>query len=313
VTTAALPRDETVPGRPSGIGPCAFCGGSAVAALEAEHRDQEVSDERFRYRRCLVCDSLSLIDVPTDLGRFYSQQYYVLPKGAELDLYAEREADKLTRVRALVEPGRLIEIGPGTGAFAHAARRAGFDVTVVELDERVCEHLRTEVEVRAVHSSDPAAALAEEQPARAVVMWHVIEHLPDPAAALAAAAAVLEPGGVLAVSTPNPGSLQFRLLKARWLHLDAPRHLLLMPLEAVTRRLAEAGLRRVEVTTSDPLGQYCNRGGWERALVRRRPTGLGSRAVPLAATLIELALRPVEGKGLRGSTYTALFVKDGHA
>jgi SAM-dependent methyltransferase len=301
--SAPAPSRE-LPGR------CPFCGGPAELALEAVDRNRELGHERFRYRRCLACGTLSLIDVPADLGRFYPPSYYELPAASELQGLVPVEAHKIAFLRKYVEPGRLVEVGPGAGVFAYGARQAGFDVTAIEMDERTCEHLSAAVGVRAVHSDDPAAALAGLPPSRAIAMWHVIEHLPDPAGVLDAVAANLEPGGVLALATPNPQALQFRLLKARWAHVDAPRHIFLLPVEALTRRAAAAGMQRVELTTSDPSGRHWNRFGWEYAMRRRPAAGPAPKPVAVAALGLTLALRPLEHTGLRGTAYTALFVKD---
>src|SRR5256885_270965 len=77
----------------------------------------------------------------------------------------------------------------------------------------------------------------------AIVFWHSLEHLPRPADALARAAELLAPGGVLVVAAPNSDSLQARLFKDRWLALDLPRHLVHLPARALVERLRELGLR----------------------------------------------------------------------
>ena len=40
----------------------------------------------------------------------------------------------------------------------------------------------------------------------AVVIWHVLEHLPDPQATLEAVGEILKPGGVLVIAVPNNSS-----------------------------------------------------------------------------------------------------------
>ena len=54
-------------------------------------------------------------------------------------------------------------------------------------------------------------------------MWSVLDEVEDPWGRLDAAARNLEPGGVLALAMPNPGSFQFRMTRGRWPHVDAPR------------------------------------------------------------------------------------------
>jgi SAM-dependent methyltransferase len=49
----------------------------------------------------------------------------------------------------------------------------------------------------------------------AVIMLHVIEHIPDPAESVREIRRVLKPGGVLVVETPRFDSLAFKLLGRR--------------------------------------------------------------------------------------------------
>ena len=278
-------------------------------ALMAGDRNRAISDERFAYRRCRHCATLFLCNVPSDLGRFYPPSYYGLPSADELDDLALSESHKIDLLSREVAPGRLVEIGAGFGVFARAARNAGFDVTAIEMDERSVEYLESVVGVRAIQSSRPEVTLESLPPSRAVVMWHSIEHLPRPWDVIERAAENLEPGGVLAVATPNPRALQFRLLGARWAHLDAPRHLFLIPENVLARRTAELGLRASLTTTSDPSGRHWNRFGWEYA-VRRHPSRRPSTPVTRALSLlITQALRPIERLGLNGTAYTSVFVK----
>lgn len=140
-------------------------------------------------------------------------------------------------------------------------------------------------------------------------MWHVLEHLSDPAEMLATAAERLQPGGVLAIGVPNPDSLQFRLLRTRWAHLDAPRHLCLMPKEALVVHLQGLGMRLRESTTGDPFGQICSLHGWAWALRRRPAQGEAPVALMRAAQAITKVLTPLEGRGGQGAALTMLFVK----
>jgi SAM-dependent methyltransferase len=60
----------------------------------------------------------------------------------------------------------------------------------------------------------------------AVTMFHVLEHLENPAEYLSAARELLRPEGRLVVQVPNASCWQFLLLGENWSGLDVPRHLL---------------------------------------------------------------------------------------
>jgi SAM-dependent methyltransferase len=296
---------------------CPFCGGPGARVLDAWDRNRETTRERFAYARCRTCGTVFLVDPPADadLARYYAEDYYHFAPDGEpawkSDAPRMRAASyRVDLLRSHTEPGRLIEIGSGTGAFASAAQSAGFQVSAIEMSERCCRYLSEREGIDAICSDRPLDAIASLPPARVVALWHVLEHLPNPAEVLARVAEKVEPGGVLALAVPNPRSLQFRVLRARWVHLDAPRHLCLMPLAALIARGGDLGFRRVALSTNDPDGLECNFFGWVGALRRHPAVGPTPDLVSHAARAIERTLAPLERTGDRGSAVTILMRKE---
>jgi SAM-dependent methyltransferase len=287
---------------------CPRCGGEASRLFTTRDRNRRVSDEPFSYDRCRECGLIFLENVPDDLGRFYSDDYFTLPPLEMLRRAAEKEAYRLDFVRPHVPTGRIVEVGAGAGLFALLAKEAGYDYAGIEMDPDCCRYLRGTVGVEAIESGEPERALRELPPSDAVVMWHALEHLPDPWACLRAAAENLRPGGVLVAAVPNPDAFQFKLMKARWPHVDAPRHLFLIPAQLLERDAADAGLEPAGLTTSDPGGLHWNAFGWAHALVPPRP-GKAALAARVAGGAVGRLLRPIERRDLRGATYTATFRK----
>jgi SAM-dependent methyltransferase len=299
---SSLPADPDSP-------PCPLCGAVAGNAFAVGDRNRGVSSHPFEYRCCTRCHTYFLDPVPADLARHYPSDYHGYPSRSQLDRLARAERPKLKLLMNVVRSGRLLEIGPGAGVFAHAAVRAGFDVTTIEMDPRCCRYIESVVGARAVCSDRPEEALRDLSSFEAIAMWHVIEHLEHPWAVLEQAAPKLEPGGTLIVATPNPESLQFRLLGRYWAHVDAPRHLFLIPASALAAKAADLGLRHVMTTTSDRAGRGWDRFGWEYALRRypaTRPSTLSKR---LLSRLITAGVSPWETRDLAGATYTSLFVR----
>jgi SAM-dependent methyltransferase len=285
---------------------CPVCGGPFTHAFFVSDRNRGLGPGHFDYCRCSECATIFIDGPPADLGRYYASKGYGSGTPSAQELGYERA--KLALVRAHIAGGHLVEIGPGPGGFTRLAAGKGFEVTAIERDPDYSESLSGIARVGAVLSDDPADALAGlPAPADAIVMWHVLEHLPDPLGVLDACSAALRPKGLLAISTPNPMSLQLTLMGKRWMHIDAPRHLQLIPLPALRERLSERGLTMVEMTTVDPVGKALNLMGWERAL-RPASSRAPRRLTTLAAAALTVAAKPVESRGLKGSAYTALFV-----
>jgi len=290
---------------------CQLCGGELREAFTTTDRNRALSRLRFTYRCCERCGTYALRDVPVDLGAYYPPEYYAHEQRDALERAASAppEQAKLEMIRSQVADGRLVEIGPGGGEFSLAASNAGFQVTAVEMDELACERIERLLGVRAIRSAEPETVLASLPASDVIAMWHALEHLPQPALTIERIAQHLRPGGVLALAVPNPQSLQFRLLRGRWAHVDAPRHLFLIPLHALAEFASGHGLDLVSWTTSDPAGRYWNWFGWEYALRRFPAVRPPGRLTMTLARLLALALSPLERRALAGSTYTAVFVK----
>lgn len=289
---------------------CPLCGGSSALAFVTPDRNRGIGDERFEYRRCASCGVLYLRDAPADLGRFYPDEYFTLPGPEELRAIGRgSERYRIELLRRHVRTGRLAEIGPGDGIFALQALDAGFEVKAIEMDRAACEHLRSALGIEVVQTAAPHEALTALAPLRAVVAWHVIEHLREPWLMLEAAAVALERGGVLIVATPNPNAFGLRLLGGRWAHVDAPRHLFLLPHATLVERARQSGLDPVELTHADPGGLHWNAFAWHYALRRPGMAPRSDQAAQLVGRAIAVALAPVERRGLRGAAYTLVLRK----
>lgn len=272
-------------------------------------QNRRCSDATFTYRCCTRCGLVFLEDVPDDLGRYYAEEYYALPSPEGLDRAATADAYQIDLVERHAPPGRLVEVGPAWGIFARQAVRRGFEVEAIEMDARCCDYLRDVVRVAVHRSDEPEAVLPSLAPSRVVALWQVVEHLPAPWATLEAAAANLEVGGVLVLATPNPEAVGLRLMGASWPHLDAPRHLWLIPIDVLTGFLSDRGLKLAHLSTTDQGARHWNRFAWQRLLmnrVRRKPARIAAYA---AGTATALALTPLERRDRNGATYTAVFRK----
>jgi 2-polyprenyl-3-methyl-5-hydroxy-6-metoxy-1,4-benzoquinol methylase len=285
---------------------CPYCGARTRLRFVAIDTNRRLSAEPFRYHECERCGLVFLSPVPDDIGRFYPSDYYAFPPSRDALVAASRPHDayKVEILRAFARGHRLVEVGPGIGGFAALAQDAGYDVAAIEMDARACAYLEGEVGVAVTHTDDADGALANGGPFDVIAMWHVIEHLPNPFATLRAVAQALIPGGVAIIAAPNPDALQMRVFGRRWTHLDAPRHLFLIPIATLAEAAAASGIEVVAVTTTDPGTLAWNGFGWRESLahlVRGRYTG---HALRLSGTVPAALAAPIERRGRRGATFT---------
>jgi SAM-dependent methyltransferase len=75
----------------------------------------------------------------------------------------------------------------------------------------------------------------------AVTMFHVLEHLHEPAVYVESARQILKPNGRLIVQVPNAASWQFLLFGPAWNGIDIPRHLVDFRAADIDRLLRKCG------------------------------------------------------------------------
>jgi SAM-dependent methyltransferase len=128
---------------------------------------------------------------------------------------------RLALVRRLAPPpARLLDAGAGRGRFVAFARAAGYDAFGIEPSARA----GTAGDGGWVERVPIEAARIAPASVDAVTLWHVLEHLDRPGAALERIASWIAPGGGLVIGVPNLASVQSRVGGERWYHLDVPRH-----------------------------------------------------------------------------------------
>ena len=134
-----------------------------------------------------------------------------------VDLFQRATVAQPVRWLRLRPGARVLDAGAGPGRLVRALRDAGYDARGIDPSERSVVRSAGLVE---------RASIAEHADADldAVVLWHVLEHLDEPEAALRRSGEWLAAGGTLLVGVPNSESLQARIAGAGWLHWDAPRH-----------------------------------------------------------------------------------------
>jgi 2-polyprenyl-3-methyl-5-hydroxy-6-metoxy-1,4-benzoquinol methylase len=114
----------------------------------------------------------------------------------------------------LPKRGKLLEIGSFLGIFLDQIRAAGWSAVGLEPDPGPANYARSHYGHEVVSGTLPNPNLREHD-FDAVIMLHVIEHMPDPAANVREIRRLLKPGGVLVVETPRFDSLLFKILGRR--------------------------------------------------------------------------------------------------
>jgi SAM-dependent methyltransferase len=223
---------------------------------------------------------------------------------------AEGERYKIDIVKQFVSGGRLLEIGPAYGSFIYLAKQAGFVAEAIEMNPDCCRFIRETIGVKAIQSDDPSEVLKGVDNYDAIVLWHVIEHLPDPWKTLEAISKKIQPGGVLVIAAPNPDSFQFRVLGRFWPHVDAPRHLSLIPLSLLTKQMLLQGIKSVWSTTTDKGSLGWNNFGWVHFLINLINIRYIKTGLSIFGNILNILMSPIERINGLGSAYTVVYKRE---
>jgi hypothetical protein len=272
--------------------------------LKGGDQNRKVSHELFNYDQCSQCGLISLQNVPVNLSRYYEGDYFKMPSGDRLKQLALRQNSKMAAITPFATGKRLLEIGPGVGMFAQRAVLDGYQVEVIERDPACCQYLSDQLGVKTHQSDQPEQTINSLAQHDVIALWHVIEHLKNPFELLEAAAANLVSGGVLVLGTPNPEAYQFKVMQSAWPHLDAPRHVHLIPASVLIEKGRANGLELCRLTTDDADARSWNRFGWQRLLMNRLPGKVGSALGFGLGAALSVLFSPIERARFAGSAYT---------
>lgn len=222
---------------------------------------------------------------PTELGQYYSDKYFAKDRYANrTSSYNpwERRLNSVTNTIATSVQTRpeLLDIGAGTGAFVRYACENGWDVSAVEYSSHGQEQIRARVPEVVSIDREFSVENYREQQFTAVTLWAVIEHMPYDPGLLHSLAKIIKPGGVLALSFPNPNTMNRYLFGAKWRYFIPVEHLSFFPPGLFHRILGEAGFR-VCLETS-VFSSQAFRDGWMHSSLSKLPSLIQRIACRLA-------------------------------
>lgn len=182
--------------------------------------------------QCPICGLGKACPEKFNVEEYYDASYF---NGSRPDGYSDylgardvlqdqfrQELDLLKKLGA--EGGELLEIGCAYGYFLEVAQHH-YKVNGLE----ICEEAVADCQARGLagvrHGAISRETLAPMPMVDVIVLLDVIEHLPEPRAALEAAGSKLRPGGLLLITTGDFSSLCARIMGRHWRLMTPPQHL----------------------------------------------------------------------------------------
>lgn len=214
---------------------CPSCGG-AIARQITGMRDPHYGVEgEWNWDACAHCGLWFVNPGPLETflyagDNYDDETYYAygafetsesLPK--KLARIFLRYAPAATGDPSFAKPGRMIDIGCGSGATLYQWRAKGWQVHGLEPNATAARVGREQYGLDIVDSWEAAEKHADGS-FDYIRLNHSFEHMLNPDEALAFIARKLAPDGTLFIGVPNVDSLPRRLFGKHWWNLGAPLH-----------------------------------------------------------------------------------------
>ena len=237
---------------------CSQCGSNNTGKRYSA-RDFDTSSQEFQLLHCKECELVWTNPAPSPdkMGAYYTNEYYgddgikFMPGIEKLTYYGNylraRKLLKTLRKSPLKGPHyRVLDIGCGRanllnamndmGCKCHGLERMGFP------DSQATGKLN-------LHHGDINDLSINDEYFDLIIIWHALEHMHEPFNVIDVSSRLLKKNGLLVISVPNFYSLQSRLFKSSWFHLDIPRHLYHFGPHSLQAALGSRGFKTLSSNT----------------------------------------------------------------
>ena len=227
---------------------CPLCKNELVNIYST--KDYLISGETFDIVECLSCTLRITSPFPSvdKIDNYYKSDDYIShsdqTKGIFQVIYKYVRLYMLGKKRKLVEkfsdndPGKLLDIGCGTGHFLNAMKECGWDVEGVEFSNKAKELVSNTFNISV---KSPADWLNSDEKYDVITCWHSLEHVYEPWLYLNKIRTHLNSDGILVVALPNCHSTDAKRYGRDWAAYDTPRHLYHFTTKSMERIASSCG------------------------------------------------------------------------
>lgn len=215
------------------VSKCIVCNSNEFQNAYTTHDRHYGIKGEFTIDQCKSCDLFFLNPMPTAdyLTSLYPKTYYSYQPNFfndnESSFFKKIYSKYIVQIKTLdpkfKQPGRVLDIGCGSGKFLYKMKKNGWEVHGVEVNE-IAARTGNELANLNIHAGDLLSSNFKSNYFNYIRSNHSFEHIDNPNEVLAVIHRILKDDGKLMIGVPNIDSFNYRLFKKYWWYLGAPVH-----------------------------------------------------------------------------------------
>jgi ubiquinone/menaquinone biosynthesis C-methylase UbiE len=200
---------------------CSICSSAEYVYLYSAHDNLKITDKKFDLVKCKCCGVSRILTPPDDqeMQKYYPLEYFSGEPVSDSPLNSRKKAI----LEDVVDKGRIFDFGCGDCSFLLSLDKRwdkyGFDKRLY-VDEKIIKNNDIKFWSGTLNGVDIPDEFFD-----AITFWASLEHTLNPKELLEFSYSKLKRGGKIIILLQNIDSIQAKIFKQHWVHLDLPRHI----------------------------------------------------------------------------------------
>lgn len=229
---------------------CNLCGGDDTRLLykvSPVRRNQKGEFDLVKCRKCGLVYTNPRPDSKS-IAAYYDESY---------EYHETRNMTFLERLHYRyfrnpgLKKGKILDVGCGNGNYLYLFRKKGWDCYGTEVSSSMIDYMISDLGLKIFKGELYDITLPEEY-FDVVTFWGSLEHMNNPFEVLTKTYRLLKPGARVIILVPNIESLEARIFRNYWHHIEVPTHYYQFSPETLTNLLKRAGFK-IERVRFDPV------------------------------------------------------------
>jgi len=208
-----------------------------------------IEEEGYQCRKCSSCDLIYISNRPSleEIEKLYNKDWANRSADANISGFFSRRLHArhhLRIIKKFIKIGSMLEIGPGEGSFLYEARKEGFEVGGIELNNIQANFIKNRLNIFCEESPLDSFSFGGK---KFDVIYHrdVISHFYDPIAEFQKLNERLKDNGYLIFETGNLGNVEEKYFKL-FTSFQLPDHLFFFSEKNLKELLQRTGFEFVK-------------------------------------------------------------------